>query len=153
MKISKFLTMLFLPLLSAPVFAETAELQQARIERLENAVLAPCCYSEPVSRHQSEIAVKMRAEITDWVRQQKSDREILDTYKRLYGTQVLVEPEGAARWWMHIVCWVVLTSGSLAAAWLLKRWHSNPKVGTSPPNIEGRALPDLEDEEPPEKTA
>jgi hypothetical protein len=27
---------------------------------LEHAVLAPCCYTEPVAIHQSEIAVKMR---------------------------------------------------------------------------------------------
>jgi len=49
------------------VLAETAEKQQARVERLEHAVLAPCCYTEPVAIHQSEIAVKMRLEIAKWV--------------------------------------------------------------------------------------
>ena len=36
--------------------------QQARIERLENLILAPCCYREPVSRHGSEIAQTIRLE-------------------------------------------------------------------------------------------
>ena len=39
---------------------QPAEAPNARIERLEGAVLAPCCYTEPVSIHQSEIALKMR---------------------------------------------------------------------------------------------
>jgi cytochrome c-type biogenesis protein CcmH/NrfF len=81
--------LLLLALLPALVLAETAEKQQARVERLEHAVLAPCCYTEPVAIHQSEIAVKMRLEIAKWVAAGRSDREIIDTYVGLYGSKVL----------------------------------------------------------------
>lgn len=75
--------------------APTAD-QRERIHKLENSLIAPCCYSELVSRHNSEVAAKMRLEIAAWVTEGKSDREILDTYKELYGLRVLAEPEGPA---------------------------------------------------------
>ena len=87
--IPRLIQLLFLALLPALVLAETAEKQQARVERLEHAVLAPCCYTEPVAIHQSEIAVKMRLEIAKWVAAGRSDREIIDTYVGLYGSKVL----------------------------------------------------------------
>lgn len=74
----------------------TAE-EAARIKKLENSLLAPCCYSEPVARHMSEISFQMRKEIQDKVMAGQSDREILDYYKQLYGEQVLMEPEGTKR--------------------------------------------------------
>ena len=40
-----------------PATAETPDEQKARVQRIEDAVLAPCCYTEPVSRHQSEVAI------------------------------------------------------------------------------------------------
>jgi cytochrome c-type biogenesis protein CcmH/NrfF len=66
--------------------------QHARIQRLEKAVLAPCCYTETVGQHQSEIAVQMRVEIAKWVEQGRTDEEILDTYAKRYGAKVLVDP-------------------------------------------------------------
>jgi cytochrome c-type biogenesis protein CcmH/NrfF len=72
----------------------TAE-QRARIHKLENSLLAPCCYSEVVARHNSEVAVKMQIEIAAWVTGGQSDQEILDAYKKRYGLRVLRERDGA----------------------------------------------------------
>lgn len=66
----------------------------ARVKRLEESLLSPCCYGEPVSRHMSEVAFQMRKEIAERVQAGQSDQEILDHYKLLYGEQVLVEPDG-----------------------------------------------------------
>ena len=94
---------LFLFVFLVPVFSNVAFPQQPtpkqseRIKKLENSLLAPCCYGEPVSRHMSEISFQMRHEIEDKVMAGESDRDILDYYKRLYGEQVLVEPEGTKR--------------------------------------------------------
>lgn len=100
------------------------DLQTSRIKALEEAVLAPCCYSEPVSRHRSEIALQMKVEIARWVREGKSDREILDTYKQRYGARVLVEPEGARWWWMHIIPWIAVLLGLAFTVWLLRRMRA-----------------------------
>ena len=74
--------------------------QKAAIERLQRAVLAPCCYTEPVAIHQSEVALKMRLEIARWVAAGRTDQEILDTYAGLYGSKVLVDPRTVPRGWM-----------------------------------------------------
>jgi len=99
--------------------------QQARIKRLEEMLLAPCCYSEPVSRHQSEVARKMRVEISDWVAQGRSDRQILGSYKQIYGPRVLIEPEGALRWWIYVVPALATVVGLALTLALLRKWLSN----------------------------
>jgi formate-dependent nitrite reductase complex subunit NrfG len=102
--------------------------QRARIQALENMFLAPCCYSEPVSRHRSDVALQMRAEIARWVAEGRSDREIIDTYKQRYGARVLVEPEGLQWWWMHVVPWVVLLLGLALTIGLLRRMVARGKA-------------------------
>lgn len=146
MKISKFLPMLFLALLPSLVLAETAEQQQARVDRLEHAVLAPCCYTEPVAIHQSEIAVKMRVEIAKWVAVGKTDQEILNTYVGLYGAKVLVDPRTAPRRWMQWVPWLVLAFGVAGAFWLLHRWHASPASEVTAGGGQPLELPDFDDE-------
>ena len=95
--------------------------QRARIKTLENAFLAPCCWAEPVSQHRSEVALRMRAEIARWVAEGKSDREIVDTYKQRYGARVLIEPEGAGWWLIHVVPWAALMLGLAFTIFLLHR--------------------------------
>jgi len=124
--------------------AYAAPEQGGRIERLENALLAPCCYSEPVSRHNSEVAAKMRAEITAWVSEGKSDREILDTYKKLYGLRVLAEPEGSTWWWSNIVPWAVLLAGTLLAVRILRKWRRSPRPSPVETSQEVVNVPDMD---------
>ena len=127
--------------------AETPDEQRARVERIEDAVLAPCCYAEPVSRHQSEIAVKMRIEIAKWVAAGKTDQEILDAYVQQYGRKVLVDPRTIPSWWAHWVPWLALILGAIFALWLLRRWRANPAPQAPIPNLDVGALPDFDDEE------
>lgn len=129
--------------------AGTPDQQKVRVQRIEDSVLAPCCYTEPVSRHQSEIAVKMRIEIVKWVAAGKTDQEILDAYVQLYGSKVLVDPRTIPAWWTPCIPWFALALGAVLVLWLLKRWRSNSPPPDPPSNFEGRALPDIEDEDSP----
>jgi cytochrome c-type biogenesis protein CcmH/NrfF len=144
--ISKLTQLFFLALLPSLVLAETAEYQQARVDRLEHAVLAPCCYTEPVAIHQSEIAVKMRLEIAKWVAAGRSDREIIDTYIALYGSKVLVDPRTLPRGWILVFPWFVLILGMFLVAWLLKRWRAGPRIATASSTTEFLNLPNVDDE-------
>ena len=144
--ISTFVRMLSLTLLPLLAFAQTAEQSQARVARLEHAVLAPCCYTESVAIHQSEIAVKMRLEIAKWVAARKSDQEILDTYAGLYGSKVLVDPRTMPRGWTPFFPWLVLILGVFLVAWLLKHWRRVPRTATALSAAEVANLPDLDDE-------
>lgn len=132
--------------LGAVMLAATAQAgptpeQEARIRKLQQDLLAPCCYSEPVSRHNSDIAMKMRAEISTQVIEGRSDREILDAYKQQYGLRVLAEPEGAKWWWEHIVPWTVLAFGALIVVLVLRHW-----MRTRPAVAPGGALAPLPDD-------
>jgi cytochrome c-type biogenesis protein CcmH/NrfF len=113
---------------------------------LEHAVLAPCCYTEPVAIHQSEIAVKMRLEIVKWVAAGKTDQEILNTYVGLYGARILVDPTTAPRWWIAWVPWLALAFGVAGGFWLLQRWHAGPGIEPAAAGGQPIELPDLEDE-------
>ena len=95
---------------------------QPRQEKLEKSLLAPCCWSEPIATHRSEVALEMRAEIARFLGEGKSDREILDYYKARYGERILVEPEGAKWWWMHVVPVLMLFGGLGVTVFVLKKW-------------------------------
>jgi cytochrome c-type biogenesis protein CcmH/NrfF len=146
MESSRFFPKLALALLPLVAFAETPDQQQARVERLEHAVLAPCCYTESVALHQSEIAVKMRLEIAKWVAAGKSDQEILNTYAGLYGAKVLVDPRTVPHGWMPFVPWLFAVLGVFFVLWLLKRWSPAQVPETVPLDVEAQNLPDLEEE-------
>lgn len=47
---------------------------------IQGCVLAPCSYTEPVCRHQREIAVRKRIEFAKWVTAGKTDQEILGAH-------------------------------------------------------------------------
>ncbi|HVN81082.1 MAG TPA: cytochrome c-type biogenesis protein CcmH [Terriglobia bacterium] len=96
--------------------------QGGRIAHLENALLAPCCYREPVSRHQSEEAAALRSEITKWVAEGKSDREILEYCKARYGLAVLAEPDGIASQVVYGTPIIALFSATFGLIWLIRKW-------------------------------
>ena len=109
-------------LFTVAALGQLTDEQLARVEKLENTLLAPCCYSEPVAQHRSEVSLRMKAEIRRMVADGKSDREILDHYKAEYGLRVLVEPEGSRRVWIHLVPVVAIVLGLLVALWVIRRW-------------------------------
>jgi cytochrome c-type biogenesis protein CcmH len=108
--------------IAAALAAATGSETRQRQDKLENSILAPCCWAEPISIHRSDVAVQMRAEIARFLGEGKTDREILDYYKARYGERVLVEPEGAKWWWMTLVPVLMLAAGLVVAVLVLKRW-------------------------------
>jgi cytochrome c-type biogenesis protein CcmH len=68
--------------------------QQAEIKRVEESLLAPCCYSQTIDKHMSGEAFQMRGEVTEMVARGMTEHEILEHYKALYGERILVVPDG-----------------------------------------------------------
>jgi cytochrome c-type biogenesis protein CcmH/NrfF len=146
--VSCFLILNSLAAFALPGNAADVDDQRARIERLQDSVLAPCCYTEPVSRHQSDIALKMRIEIVKWVAAGRTDREILDTYAQEYGSKVLVDPRTIPGWWTPWIPWLTVVVAMGFGFWLLRRWHARPvsdPAASSDPAF--ALLPDFDDEE------
>ena len=108
--------------LASAALAGLTEAGKTRAAALQKVLLAPCCWSEPVATHGSEVALEMRAEINRLVAEGKSDREILDYYKNRYGMRILIEPEGGRSFWMHLVPPIVILAGCGWVIFLIHRW-------------------------------
>jgi len=75
-----------------PAFLSTA--QTAQIQKVEKRLLAPCCYTQSIAEHGSDIAVQMRGEVTEMVAEGKSESEIVEHYRGIYGDRILIVPDG-----------------------------------------------------------
>lgn len=59
---------------------------------LETRLIAPCCFSQQVSLHQSEAATEVRRDIRRRLSAGENREQILNAYVAQYGTRILVEP-------------------------------------------------------------
>jgi len=89
------MTHLIATLLIAGAFTPTPD-QARTIVRLEDKLMAPCCYSQTIRVHMSAEAEQMREEVTDMVLAGKSEQDIIKYYKAEYGETILVVPDGKA---------------------------------------------------------
>lgn len=127
--------------------AEPPAKQEVRAQRIEASVLAPCCYTEPVSRHQSEIAVKMRIEIAKWIAAGRTDQEILDTYVQRYGAKVLVDPRTLPRSWTPWIPWLAVIFAMMFGFWLVGHWRARMPAVARLSGPDAGTLPDIDEEE------
>ncbi len=68
--------------------------QRAEVKRLDDSLLAPCCYTQPISQHLSDAAEEMRQQVDEMVASGMGDREIIEHYRQEYGDRILVVPDG-----------------------------------------------------------
>jgi len=85
---------ILLMLVTAPVSLTDA--QSIHVQNVEKKLLAPCCYTQSIAEHGSDVAVRMRAEVTQMVADGKSEDEIIGHYRAVYGDRVLIVPDGFA---------------------------------------------------------
>lgn len=76
---------------------------------LEAALIAPCCWSQQVSVHQSPVVDEMKADIRRLLAEGKTRQQILDSYVAEYGDRILAEPpaRGFSRVF-HVAPWLFL---------------------------------------------
>ena len=70
--------------------------QAKTIVKLEDKLMAPCCYSQTIRVHMSAEAKQMREEVTYMVIAGKCEQGIIKYYKAKYGETILVVPDGGA---------------------------------------------------------
>jgi len=81
------------PSLTPEVAAQSLTASQNALARdIENNLIAPCCWNQPISEHHSEISDLMRMEVREMVAEGKSRNEILDYYVARYGERILAAP-------------------------------------------------------------
>ena len=83
-------------MLLATAAAPLTPQQAATVRSCEHKLMAPCCYSQTIDVHMSDVAETMREEVTQMAAAGESEQQILDHYKSIYGEQILVVPDGVA---------------------------------------------------------
>jgi cytochrome c-type biogenesis protein CcmH len=83
---------------------------------IEDNLVAPCCWTQPVSEHDSEAARKIREEVSAMVAAGKSRDEILDYYVAKYGERILVTPRTRG---FNALVYILPVVALLSGAWFL----------------------------------
>jgi cytochrome c-type biogenesis protein CcmH len=129
----------FIPILFWAVAASGADNQEnaRKAREIEDNLIAPCCWSQPVSQHHSEAAEKVRNEVSAMVAAGKSREEILDHFVSQYGERILATPRPKG---FNILVYVLpaaaLIFGTCLLFFLLKKLRSPlPASGPAPPAV------------------
>jgi cytochrome c-type biogenesis protein CcmH len=89
---------------------------------IEDHLIAPCCWTQPVSQHYSEAAETIRREVHEMVAAGKSRDEILNYYVSRYGERILATPRPKGfNVLVYILPWLALILGAWLLIILLKR--------------------------------
>ncbi len=113
--------------------------QSDKVREIEDSIIAPCCWSQPVSQHYSEVAEQIRNEVQTMVAAGKSRDEILDFYVAKYGERILATPRARGfNSLVYILPWAALIAGASLLLLLLKKLRK-PGVAVEPAPA---ALPD-----------
>jgi cytochrome c-type biogenesis protein CcmH len=103
-------------------FAAGAKQASDAAREIEDHLIAPCCWSQPVSQHDSEIAQQIRNEVSSMVAAGKSRDEILDIYVARYGERILVTPRAKGfNALVYVLPWAALPLGAWILVLLLKK--------------------------------
>lgn len=137
-------------MLSSLVLALTVAVAQpdpAAIERqakeLEAKLIAPCCWSQQVSVHQSPASDEIKAAVRRMLADGKTPQQILDIYVEEYGDRILAEPPArgfnAA---LYVAPWIFLVASVGLVVVVIKRLRT---PGTAVP-VAAEQAPVNEDE-------
>ena len=122
---------LALTFLIATAGASLSTAQRDVVRRLEERLLAPCCYSQAVGEHLSAEAAQMRQEIEERVASGENESAIMAHYKAQYGERILVVPDGKTGNLLFTLPWVAFLAFSAVFLAVIRRMaragaRSNP---------------------------
>ena len=105
-------------LVAAPQDPQALELEAKQIEAM---LIAPCCWTQQVSLHQSPAADEIKTNIRKLLAQSRTRQQIIDAYVAEYGDRILAEPPArgfsAA---LYVLPWVFL-AGSMGLVFVVIR--------------------------------
>jgi len=104
--------------------------RQAR--ELEARLIAPCCFSQQVSVHQSPAADQVRKQVRAMLREGRTSEEILDAYVAEYGVRILAEPPARGyRLTLYVLPVVLLVLTAALLAVVVKRMAGRASAETA----------------------
>lgn len=125
---------------------------------IETMLIAPCCWNQQVSEHQSAASDEVKKEIRVLLAAGRTRQEVLDAFVAQYGKRILAEPpaEGLGRF-LYVIPWVVFGVSAVGLTWLIRHMSQHrpqPTPATAaaglsqqvPPGDEGEYAQRLDDE-------
>jgi cytochrome c-type biogenesis protein CcmH len=107
-----------------------------KAREIEDQLIAPCCWSQPVSQHDSEVSQQIRDEVSKMLAAGKSRDEILDFFIARYGERILVTPRAKGfNTLVYILPWAALPLGAWVLVLLIRKLRSpvpSPSPAPSP---------------------
>ena len=122
---------ILLVLLAIPGSA-TSQVDEAALDsreqvarEVEERLIAPCCWRQPLSQHYSGTAEKMKDDLRQMLADGQTHEEIIDHYKAMYGERILSSPPnvGFNRMAYLFTPLMFLTGAGLIFI-TLRRWRS-----------------------------
>jgi cytochrome c-type biogenesis protein CcmH/NrfF len=115
---------------------------------LENRLLSPCCWRQPLADHESPVATALRAEIHERLARRETAASIEDDLVRRYGDKIRALPKGGDPRWM---IGATAAGGSvlalLAIGWFVRRRRVPFSASLSSETVfEGEYAEQLDDE-------
>ena len=137
------LTQMTLGLWLAVAAADPQALER-EAKQLEAKLMAPCCWAQQVSLHQSPAADEIKQTIRKLLAEGKTSEQILDIYVAQYGDRILAEPpaRGFSRL-IYVAPWVFLVASVGLVIVVIRRLRA---VSPAPARTERAAASPSEDE-------
>lgn len=112
--------------------ANPAEEREAR--QIETMVIAPCCWSQQVSVHQSPAADEMKKEIRGMLAAGRTRQQILDAFVAQYGERILAEPPARGfKRTLYVLPVILFVLSAAVLAVLIKRMAHQPALAGAQP--------------------
>lgn len=126
------------------VAAADPQALEREAKQLEAKLMAPCCWAQQVSLHQSPAADEIKQNIRVLLAQGKTPQQILDFYVGEYGDRILSEPpaRGFSRL-IYVAPWVFLVGSVGLVVMVIRRLRA---VNPAPARVEKAAAPPSDDE-------
>jgi cytochrome c-type biogenesis protein CcmH len=98
-------------------------------ERLEGRLLAPCCWTQTLDIHGSEIANTLRREIRTRLKAGESPEAIERSLISRYGERIRAVPDKVPLNTMGTVGWLGVAASAAFLAYLLRQWRKRSLMG------------------------
>jgi len=104
---------------------------RASLEReawqIETMLIAPCCWREQVSVHQSEAAEQVKREIRDMLAAGMARQQVLDAFVARYGARILAEPpDSGVGLVLYHAPWILGLGSALGVVLFIRRITRRP---------------------------
>jgi cytochrome c-type biogenesis protein CcmH len=98
---------------------------ELRAKAIEAKIIAPCCWTQPVSRHYSDVAGEIRKQIREMLAAGWSEEQILDFYVAEYGERILASPRARGfNLLVYVLPWAGLAAGIALVGLVMRKWLS-----------------------------